>query len=181
MDNFEKSQTYKNLQAAFAGEAQAYTKYQYYASQAKKDGYQQIGELFDETAHNEKEHGKIWFKLLHNKKVPDTIENLIDGISGEHYESSEMYIDFYKTALEEGYDDIANLFLQVAEIEKSHCKRYEVLLNNVRKNTVFHKDDKISWICGNCGHVYIGSNAPSSCPVCDHPQSYFREQLFNYL
>lgn len=179
--DFKDSQTYKNLQDAFAGEAQAYTKYQYYSSQAKKDGYKQISELFDETAHNEKEHGKIWFKLLHNEKIPDTIENLIDGIKGEHYEASEMYINFYNTAKEEGYNDIANLFLQVAKIEESHCKRYEILLNNIRKNNVFYKDDDITWICGNCGYVHIGRSAPEQCPVCKHPQSYFREQLFNYL
>ena len=178
--DFKESKTYKNLEKAFEGESKAHLKYQFYKSKIANTS-KELENLLDEIIHNEKEHGKIWFKLLHNKKVPDTIENLIDGISGEHYESSEMYINFYKTALEEGYDDIANLFLQVAEIEKSHCKRYEVLLNNVRKNTVFHKDDKISWICGNCGHVHIGSNAPNSCPVCDHPQSYFREQLFNYL
>ena len=179
--DFKESQTYENLKTAFSGEAQAYTKYQYYASQAKKDGYQQISQLFDETAHNEKEHGKIWFKLLHDEEVPDTIENLIDGIKGEHYEASEMYIDFYHTAKDEGYNDIAHLFLQIANIEQSHCKRYEILLNNVRKNTVFHKDDDISWICSNCGHVYVGRNAPAQCPVCKHPQAYFHEQLFNYL
>jgi len=179
--DFKDSQTYKNLKTAFAGESQAHTKYQYYASQAKKDGYVQIQDIFEETAHNEKEHGKIWFKLLHDGKMPDTIENLLDAAAGEHYEYSEMYIDFYKTAQKEGYNDIANLFYQISQIEKAHCKRYEILLNNVRHNTVFHKDDDITWICSNCGHTYVGRNAPAECPVCKHPQAYFHEQLFNYL
>ena len=179
--DFKKSQTYKNLQTAFAGESQAHAKYQYYASQAKKDGYEQIKDIFEETAHNEKEHAKVWFKLLHDEKIPDTIENLVDAIAGEHYEASEMYIDFYKTAQEEGYNDIATLFFEVAKIEQAHCNRYEVLLNNVRKNTVFHKDDDIEWICSNCGHTYRGRNAPASCPVCKHPQAFFHESLFNYL
>lgn len=179
--DFKNSQTYKNLQTAFAGESQAYTKYQYYASQAKKDGYGQIQNIFEETAHNEKEHAKIWFKLLHGRQMQDTAENLIDAISGEHYEASEMYIDFYKTANQEGYQDIADLFYQVAKIEKAHCKRYQVLLENVRKNNIFHKNDSINWICSNCGYQYIGKNAPSQCPVCKHSQGYFYEQSFNYL
>lgn len=174
------SQTYKNLQKAFSGEAEAYTKYQYYASQAKKDGYVQIKDIFEETAGNEKEHGKIWFKLL-KEGMTDTLDNLLDGIAGEHYEASDMYINFYKEAKEEGYNEVAELFLKVAKIEDAHCKRYEVLADNVRKNNVFHKEDKISWICSNCGHVYVGRNAPAQCPVCQHPQSYFHEQLFNYL
>lgn len=179
--NFHKSETYKNLQKAFAGEAQAYTKYQYYASKASKEGYGQIKEIFEETAKNEKEHGKIWFKLLHDNDIPDTIENLLDGIKGEHYEASKMYLDFYKIANKEGYQDIADLFYQIAKIEKAHCKRYQILLENVRKNNVFHKGDSINWICSNCGYQYIGKNAPSQCPVCKHPQGYFYEQLFNYL
>ena len=179
--DFKESQTYKNLQTAFAGESQAYTKYQYYASKAKKEGLNQIQGIFDETAYNEKEHAKIWFKLLHDKDMPDTIENLVDGIKGEHYEASEMYINFYKTADEEGYQDIADLFYQIAKIEKAHCKRYQILLENIRKNSVFHKDDDINWICSNCGYQYIGKNAPLQCPVCNHPQGYFYEQLFNYL
>lgn len=179
--DFKKSQTYKNLQEAFAGEAQAYTKYQYYASKAKKEGYEQIKSIFEETAHNEKEHGKIWFKLLHDNDVPDTIENLLDGIKGEHYEASEMYINFYKTAEEEGYNDIADLFYLIANIEKEHCRRYQILLENVRKNNVFHKQDDILWQCSNCGYEYTGKNAPATCPVCKHPQSYFYEKLYNYL
>lgn len=179
--DFHESQTYKNLQEAFAGEAQAHTKYQYYASKAKKEGYEQIKNIFEETAHNEKEHGKIWFKLLHDNDMPDTIDNLLDGVKGEHYEASEMYIDFYKTAMKEGYDDIANLFYQIAQIEKAHCKRYEILLDNLRKNNIFHKTDDILWECSNCGYQYIGRNAPSQCPVCKHPQGYFYERLFNYL
>lgn len=179
--DFKESQTYENLKTAFSGEAQAHAKYQYYASQAKKDGYEQIKEIFEETAHNEKEHAKIWFKLLHNKEMPDTIDNLIDAIAGEHYEASQMYIDFYKTAQDEGYDDIANLFLQVSNIERAHEKRYEVLLDNIRHNSIFHKDDSINWKCSNCGFTYVGRNAPAQCPVCAHPQAYFYESLFNYL
>ncbi len=179
--NFGKSKTYKNLQKAFAGETQAYAKYQYYASQAKKDGYEQIKDIFEETAHNEKEHAKIWFKILNGENIPETLENLLDAIAGEHYEASEMYIDFYKTAQEEEYDDIADLFYKISKIEAAHCKRYEVLLNNIRHNSVFHKDDDITWICSNCGYTHIGRNAPASCPVCSHPQAYFHEQLFNYL
>lgn len=178
---FEKSKTYQNLKKAFAGESEAHTKYQFYASQAKKDGYEQIKDIFEETAHNEKEHAKIWFKLLHNNEMPKTVENLLDGRAGEHYESSEMYVDFCNTAREEGYDDIADLFSKVAKIEKSHCNRYNVLLNNVRKNSVFHKNDKINWKCSNCGYEYIGHDAPSVCPVCNHPRAFFRENLFNYL
>lgn len=179
--DFKNSQTYKNLETAFAGEAQAHTKYQYYASQAKKDGYEQIKNIFEETAHNEKEHAKIWFKLLHDKEMPSTIDNLIDGIAGEHYEASQMYIDFYKQAKEEGYDDIADLFLKISKIEEAHEKRYETLLDNVRHNSVFHKDDKILWQCSNCGFEYVGRNSPVQCPVCAHPQGYFYEKSFNYL
>ena len=174
------SKTYQNLKKAFQGEAEAHVKYQFYASQAKKDGYVQIKDIFEETAHNEKEHAKIWFKLLNNG-IQDTEANLLDAMKGEHYEASEMYINFYKTAEEEGYSDIADLFYKIAQIEKEHCRRYEILLENVRKNNVFHKSDDIVWICSNCGHQYIGRNAPSSCPVCNHPQAYFHEQLFNYL
>ena len=180
MEISKDSQTYQNLQKAFEGEAMAHAKYQYYASQAKKDGYIQIKDIFEETAGNEKEHAKIWFKIL-NDGVQDTESNLLDAMKGEHYEASEMYIDFYKTAQSEGYTDIANLFYQVAKIEAEHCKRYEILLDNVRKNNVFHKSDDITWICSNCGHQYIGRNAPARCPVCDHSQAYFHEQLFNYL
>ena len=178
---FEESQTYKNLQEAFAGESKACIKYQFYASQAKKDGYEQIKDIFEETAHNEKEHAKIWFKLLHNGEMPETIDNLFDAKAGEHYEASEMYIDFYKTAQEEGYDDIADLFYRISKIEKTHCNRYNVLLNNVRKNNVFHKQDDILWKCSNCGYEYVGRNAPAQCPVCSHPRAFFREELFNYL
>lgn len=179
--DFKESQTYKNLETAFAGESQAHTKYQFYANQAKKDGYEQIKDIFEETAHNEKEHAKIWFKLLHDEEMPDTIENLVDAIAGEHYEASKMYLDFYKTAKEEGYDEIAHLFLQISYIESAHEKRYKVLLDNVRKNSVFHKDDDIEWKCSNCGFTYRGRNAPMTCPVCKHSQAYFRESLFNYL
>lgn len=174
------SKTYKNLQKAFAGESEAHTKYQFYASQAQKDGYEQIKNIFEETSRNEKEHGKIWFKLLHGG-IPHTLDNLLDGASGEHYEASEMYINFSKDARQEGYDDIADLFLKVAKIEKAHYNRYEVLIENIRKNNIFHKDDEITWICSNCGYTHVGKNAPAQCPVCEHPQSYFHEQLFNYL
>lgn len=173
------SKTEANLMAAFAGESQARNKYTYYASKAKKDGFIQIGDIFEETAGNEMEHAKIWFKLLHDG-VPSTEENLMDGIAGEHYEWTDMYAGFAKTAKEEGFDKIARLFAGVAEIEKTHEERYQKLLENIRSGKVFNRDGQQAWICGNCGHIHYGDKAPEVCPVCDHPKAYFEIRAVNY-
>jgi len=173
------SRTEANLMAAFAGESQARNKYTYYASKAKKDGYEQISAIFTETANNEKEHAKIWFKLLHDG-MPDTATNLRDAAAGENYEWTDMYAGFAKTAKEEGFDKIAFLFESVAKIERSHEERYLALLERVEKGMVFARDGEIVWVCGNCGHVHVGAKAPGICPVCDHPQSYFAEEARNY-
>lgn len=174
------SKTEKNLLAAFAGESQAHTKYQYYASKAKKDGYVQIGELFAETAKNEKEHAKIWFKLLHDDGMPATTENLKDAAAGENYEWTDMYAGFAKTAREEGFDHIAFLFEEVGKIEKMHEERYRKLLANIEGGLVFSKDGDTVWQCSNCGHIVVGKKAPDVCPVCAHPQSYFQVLAENY-
>ena len=174
------SQTEKNLLKAFAGESEARNKYTYYASKAKKDGYEQIAAIFEETANNEKEHAKIWFKLLHGGAVPSTIENLKDAAGGENYEWTQMYQEFAKTAKEEGFDDIANLFLMVADIEKHHEERYLKLVGNIENNLVFEAKEEKLWICRNCGHVYYGKVAPDICPVCNHPQSYQELKSENY-
>ncbi len=174
------SKTEANLAAAFAGESQARNKYTYYASKAKKDGYVQIAALFEETAANEKEHAKIWFKLLHGGSVPDTQTNLADAAAGEHYEWTDMYDTFAKEAREEGFTDIARLFEQVAAIEKEHEERYLKLLANVKEGLVFSKDGDVIWQCSNCGHIVIGKKAPQMCPVCSHPQSYFQIKAENY-
>ena len=174
------SQTEKNLQTAFAGESQARNKYSYYASKAKKDGYNQIAAIFEETAANEKEHAKIWFKLLHNGSVPDTITNLKDAADGENYEWTDMYAGFAKTAKEEGFDHIAVLFTMVGEIEKHHEERYRKLLANIEGGLVFSRDQEMIWQCSNCGHIVIGKKAPDVCPVCDHPQSYFQIKAENF-
>ena len=174
------TKTEKNLQAAFAGESQAHTKYLYYASQAKKDGYVQMANLFEETALNEKEHAKIWFKLLHEGEVPDTMTNLKDAASGENYEWTDMYATFAKEAQEEGFTKIAKLFELVAKIEKEHEERYRKLLKNIEDGVVFSKENDTVWQCANCGHIIIGKKAPKICPVCDHPQSYFQVRAENY-
>lgn len=174
------SQTEKNLQTAFAGESQARNKYSYYASKAKKDGYNQIAAIFEETAANEKEHAKIWFKLLHDGKVPDTITNLKDAADGENYEWTDMYAGFAKTAKEEGFNHIAALFTMVGEIEKHHEERYRKLLANIEGGLVFSRDQEMIWQCSNCGHIVIGKKAPEVCPVCDHPQSYFQIKADNF-
>lgn len=174
------SQTEKNLQTAFAGESQARNKYSYYASKAKKDGYNQIAAIFEETAANEKEHAKIWFKLLHDGKVPDTVTNLKDAAAGENYEWTDMYAGFAKTAKEEGFDHIAELFEMVGEIEKHHEERYKKLLANIESGLVFSRDNDMIWQCSNCGHIVIGKKAPDVCPVCDHPQSYFQIKAENF-
>ena len=174
------SKTEKNLMEAFAGESQARNKYTYYAAQAKKDGYVQISRIFEETANNEKEHAKIWFKLLHGGKVADTLTNLEDAANGENYEWTDMYATFAKEAREEGFDDIALLFENVAKIEKDHEERYRKLFANIKDGVVFEKDNAIVWECGNCGFAYEGKKAVEVCPVCAHPKSYFFEKPKNF-
>ncbi len=176
----KNSKTEKNLLQAFAGESQARNKYTYYASKAKKDGYEQIAAIFEETAKNELEHAKIWFKILHGGNIPSTIDNLKDAASGENYEWTEMYREFAKTAKEENFDEIANLFLMVADIEKHHEERYLKLLGNINDNIVFSRGEETFWICRNCGHVYYGREALEICPVCNHPQSYQEIKSENY-
>ena len=174
------SQTEQNLMAAFAGESQARNKYTYYASRAKKDGFEQIAAIFEETANNEKEHAKMWFKLLHDGSVPETMVNLEDAAAGENYEWTDMYAGFAKTAKEEGFDHIAFLFEGVAKIEKEHEERYRKLLENIKGNTVFEKDTPKMWVCRNCGHVYVGTKALEVCPVCNHPKSFMEVKAENY-
>ena len=174
------SRTEKNLQTAFAGESQAHTKYLYYASQAKKDGYVQISKLFEETAKNEKEHAKLWFKFLHGGAVPPTTENLADAAAGENFEWTDMYAEFAATAEEEGFEEIARLFKGVGAIEKTHEERYRKLLDNIEKAVVFSREGDAVWECSNCGHIVIGKQAPEKCPVCAHPKSYFMLQAKNY-
>ena len=174
------SKTEKNLMTAFAGESQARNKYTFYASQAKKEGYEQIASIFEETAGNEKEHAKMWFKLLHDGKVPSTSENLKDAANGENYEWTDMYKEFSETAKEEGFDDIAELFRLVGDIEKEHEERYLTLLRKVEDNLVFSSEEETIWICRNCGHVVIGKKAPLVCPVCAHKQSFFERKADNY-
>ncbi|SCI04919.1 MULTISPECIES: rubrerythrin [unclassified Romboutsia] len=173
------SKTEKNLLTAFAGESQARNKYTYYASKAKKEGYNQIAAIFEETANNEKEHAKIWFKLLHDG-MPSTAENLKDAAAGENYEWTDMYATFAKEAEEEGFTKIAYLFKAVGEIEKEHEERYLKLLENLENGVIFEKDDIVVWKCQNCGHIHIGKKAPNVCPVCDHPQSFFEVKAENY-
>jgi rubrerythrin len=173
------SKTEANLLAAFAGESQARVKYGYYASQAKKDGFVQIANFFEETSNNEKEHAKIWFKLLH-EGIPSTEENLEDAAAGEHYEWTDMYAGFAKTAREEGFTKTAYLFEQVAKIEKEHEERYLKLLQNIKEDKVFARSEKQVWKCANCGHIHYGEKAPEVCPVCDHPRSFFEIKAENY-
>ena len=172
------SQTEKNLWAAFAGESQARNKYTYYASKAKKDGFEQISRIFTETANNEKEHAKIWFKLVAG--IGDTKDNLKDAAAGEHDEWTSMYPGFAKTAHEEGFEKIAKLFEGVAKIEKEHEERYRTLIENLEKGIVFERSNEVVWICRNCGHIVIGEKAPEVCPTCNHPQSYFEIHAENY-
>ena len=174
MAELKGSQTEQNLMTAFDGESKAHTKYLYYASKAIKDGYVQIGKLFEETARNEKEHAKIWFKYLHGGEVPDTVTNLADAAAGENYEWTDMYAGFAKTAKEEGFDDIAILIEKVAAIEKTHEERYRVLLEYIKGGLVFSRDEDMIWECTNCGHIVIGKKAPEVCPVCKHAKSYFQ-------
>lgn len=174
------SKTEANLQAAFAGESQARNKYTYYASKAKKDGYVQIANIFEETAANEKEHAKMWFKLLHGGAVPSTVENLKDAADGENYEWTDMYAEFARTARDEGFDDIALLFEEVGKIEKEHEERYRKLLANIEGGLVFSREGDCIWQCSNCGHIAVGRQAPDVCPVCAHPQAYFQIKAENY-
>jgi len=174
------TKTEANLMAAFAGESQARNKYTYYASKAKKDGFVQISKIFEETANNEKEHAKIWFKLLHDGEVPTTEVNLKDAADGEYYEWTDMYANFAKEAKTEGFDKIAFLFESVAKIEKEHEERYRKLLDNVKGELVFSKDKDVVWQCSNCGHIVIGKKAPAMCPVCNHPRDYFEIKSTNY-
>lgn len=173
------SKTEKNLMAAFAGESEARNKYSYYASKAKKDGYVQIGKLFEETAANEKEHAKIWFKLLKDG-IGATADNLADAAAGENYEWTEMYPTFAKEAREEGFEHIAYLFEEVAKIEKEHEERYKKLLANIEGGIVFSRDEEMIWQCSNCGHIIVGKKAPEVCPVCAHPKAYFEIKADNY-
>lgn len=174
------SKTEKNLMQAFSGESEARNKYTFYASKAKKDGYEQIAAIFEETAHNEKEHAEMWFKLLHDGAIPSTTENLKDAAAGENYEWTDMYDGFAKTAEEEGFTKIAYLFREVGKIEKEHEARYKKLLENVENGLVFSKDGDKIWKCRNCGHIVIGKQAPAVCPVCEHAQSYFEIKAENY-
>ena len=180
MKDLKGTKTEANLMAAFAGESQARNKYTYYASKAKKDGYEQIAELFTETANNEKEHAKIWFKLLHDGNVPDTVANLKDADEGENYEWTDMHKSFAEDAKAEGFDHIAYLFEQVAAIEKEHEERYRKLLANIEEGIVFSRDGDMVWICRNCGHIHVGKTAPEVCPVCAHPKAYFELRAKNY-
>ena len=178
--NLSGTKTEKNLMEAFAGESQARNKYTYFASKAKKDGYEQIAAIFEETANNEKEHAKMWFKELNGGEIPSTTENLLAAAEGENYEWTDMYAEFAETALEEGFTELAAKFRAVAEIEKNHEERYRKLLKNIDDKVVFSKDEDAIWICRNCGHVVVGKQAPEVCPVCTHPQSYFELKAENY-
>ncbi len=180
MNDLEGTKTDKTLQEAFAGESQARNKYSYYASQAKKDGYVQIAALFEETAGNEKEHAKMWFKYLHGGKIADTMTNLADAAAGENYEWTDMYDRMAKEAEEEGFDEIAAKFRMVGAIEKEHEARYLKLLQNIKDGIVFSREGDCIWQCSNCGHLVIGKKAPEICPVCNHAQSYFQIKAENY-
>ncbi|MBO6194728.1 MAG: rubrerythrin family protein [Bacilli bacterium] len=178
--DYKGTKTEENLKKAFAGESQARNKYTYFASKAKKDGYEQIAAIFEETAGNEKEHAKMWYKELHGGAIPSTVENLQEAIDGENYEWTDMYEEFAKTAEEEGFKALAFKFRAVGEIEKHHEERFKKLLKNIEDKVVFSKDEDSIWICRNCGHVVIGKYAPEVCPVCNHPKSYFELKSENY-
>lgn len=180
MANIKGSKTEKNLMTAFAGESQARNKYTYFASQAKKEGYEQISAIFLETADNEKEHAKLWFKALNGGAVPKTVDNLKAAAEGENFEWTEMYAQFAKEAKEEGFNEIAAQFEGVAAIEKEHEERYLALLKNIEKGKVFEKDKVVAWKCRNCGHIHLGEKAPKVCPVCKHAESYFELRSTNW-
>ena len=180
MKELKGTKTEQNLMTAFAGESQARNKYTYFASKAKKDGYVQIAKIFEETADNEKEHAKMWFKLLEGGSVKDTISNLKAAAEGENFEWTDMYASFAREAREEGFDHIAALFEGVAAIEKEHEERYRKLLKRVEGDVVFSRDGDVIWQCSNCGHICVGKKAPEVCPVCAHPQAYFQVKAENY-
>lgn len=180
MKDLKGSRTEANLMAAFAGESQARNKYTFYAEKAKKDGYEQISALFKETAENEKEHAKIWFKILHGGNIASTEINLADSAASENFEWTDMYASFAKEARDEGFHEIAALFEGVAKIEKAHEERYLTLLDNVKNEFVFSKDGDAIWICRNCGHIVIGKKAPEMCPICSHPKAFFQVKAKNY-
>ena len=174
------SRTEANLLTAFSGESQARNKYTFYASKAKKEGYEQIAAIFEETANNEKEHAKIWFKYLHDGGIASTVENLADAAAGENYEWTEMYKEFAKVAREEGFKEIATVMDLIASVEKSHEERYRKLLSNLKEDIVFKCDEETVWVCRNCGYIHIGKSAPQVCPACKHPQAYFERKAENY-
>ena len=174
---FKGSRTEANLAAAFAGESRARNKYTYYASRAKKDGYEQIAAIFEETANNEKEHAKLWFKLLHNGEIPDTMTNLADAAAGENYEWTDMYKNFAEEADKEGFAQIAQTMRDIATVEKSHEERYRKLLSNLKEDIVFKCDEETVWVCR---YIYVGKEAPKECPACKHPQAYFERRAVNY-
>ena len=180
MKELKGTKTEKNLQEAFAGESMARNKYTYFASKAKKDGYVQIASIFEETAANEKEHAKMWYKLLNGGKMSDTVQNLADAANGENFEWTDMYARMAREAREEGFDEIAEKFEGVAAIEKEHEERYRKLLKNIQDEVVFSRDGDVIWQCSNCGHIVVGKKAPEVCPVCDHPQAYFQLKPENY-
>ncbi len=180
MKDLKGTKTEANLMEAFSGESQARSKYTYYASQAKKEGYVQIQKIFEETAKNEQEHAKVWFKLLQGGAIKDTMSNLVDAAAGENYEWTEMYANFAREAREEGFDDIAELFDGAAAIEKEHEERYLKLLANIKEGIVFDRDPAVEWHCDNCGHIEIGKKAPDVCPVCNHSQAHFQIRAKNY-
>jgi len=180
MKELKGTKTEQNLKTAFSGESEARNKYTYYASKARKEGYEQIAAIFEETANNEKEHAKLWFKLLHGGDVPDTLTNLDDAAAGEHYEWAEMYKSFAVVAREEGFLEIASQFDGVAAVEKNHEERYNKLIDNMMNGRVFARETEVIWQCANCGHIEIGKKAPETCPVCAHPQAYFQIKAENY-
>lgn len=180
MKDIKGTKTELNLMDAFAGESQARNKYTYYASKARKEGYEQIAAIFEETAANEKEHAKLWFKLLHEGKVPDTMTNLRDAAEGENFEWTDMYDRMAAEAEEEGFPEIARKFRAVAAIERHHEERYRRLLANIEEGIVFSREGDTIWVCRNCGHIVIGKKAPGVCPVCEHPQSFFEIEAKNY-
>ncbi|MBQ7512466.1 MAG: rubrerythrin family protein [Prevotella sp.] len=180
MKELKGTKTEKNLQEAFAGESMARNKYTYFASKAKKDGFVQISKIFEETAANEKEHAELWYKYLNGGKVSDTATNLEEAANGENFEWTDMYARMAKEAREEGFDEIADKFEGVAKIEKEHEERYRKLLDNIKKERVFSKDNDVIWQCSNCGHIVIGKKAPDECPVCNHAQAYFQVKAENY-
>lgn len=180
MKDLKGTKTEENLQKAFAGESMARNKYSFFASKARKEGYEQIAAIFEETANNEKAHAKMWFKYLEGGEIKDTLENLKEAAAGEHYEWTDMYDEMAKTAEEEGFPEIARKMRGVLAIEKTHDERYQKLIQNVENGQVFSKDGDRIWVCRNCGHIYVGKNAPKKCPVCDHPEAFFEIEAKNY-